>query len=93
MLAAHALCALVIAAAGFSWPGALEADAQAIAKLPSPQRLRALEALLAGAGPEALPLLTPLLAGGSNAWEPIAGGSKAGGSKSPLIAMSYLACP
>ncbi len=65
MLAAHALCALVIATADFadfSWPGALEADAQAIAKLPSPQRLRALEALLAGAGAEALPLLTPLLA-------------------------------
>src|SRR6187551_69097 len=71
MLAAHALCALVIVVlepakgsrppGDFSWPRALEVDAQAITKLPSAQRLRALEALAAGAGAEALPLLTPLL--------------------------------
>src|SRR5688572_10236 len=62
MLAAHALCALVIVVGDFSWPGALEADAEVIAKLPSAQRLRALEALSARAGVAALPLLTPLLA-------------------------------
>ena len=62
MLAAHVLCALLGAAATSSWPGALEADAQAIAKLPTTQRLRALEALTARAGAAALPLLPPLLA-------------------------------
>ena len=60
MLAAHVLCALL--AGDFQWPGSLEVDAQAIAKLPTTQRLRALEAMTARAGPAALPLLPPLLA-------------------------------
>jgi HEAT repeat protein len=63
MLAAPVL-ALVLAA-DFAWPGALEDDAQAIAKLPVTQRLRALEALTARGGSATLPLIVPLLADGN----------------------------
>jgi HEAT repeat protein len=61
MLAAHALAAL-LAAGDLWWPGALEAEAAAVSKLPVTQRLRAVEAMTARAGAAALPLLVPLLA-------------------------------